>query len=266
MIAKASAISHGGAGIDYALKEEKKAEVIDKRLIVGDNGKEIKSEFKIFQNLNTRATNKDLSFVISPEPIDGRKLTNENYKAIAEDFLKGLKLENHQAIVIKHGDRNHTHLHLFVNRIDEEGKAYNDSYISKESQTVADQVAINFGLTRARMVQQENEEKRKELKSEILAKHKAALAQRPRDLNTYIDMMKANGIKVIPTINKANRIQGFRVEYSGVNMKASEVHRSMSLSKMGVDIKQSEIMNPKLDVGYQKPTQNINKGKSKGIG
>jgi hypothetical protein len=240
--------------------------IIEKRLIVGNNGKEIKSEFKIFQNLNTRATNKDISFVISPEPKDGRKLTHEDYKDIAEDFLKGMKLENHQAIIIKHGDKNHTHLHLFVNRIDEDGKAYNDSYISKESQTVADQVAINFGLTRARMVQQENEEKRKELKAEILAKHKAALTQSPSDLNKYIEMMKAKGINVLPTINNANRIQGFRVEYKGVNLKATEIHRSMSLSKMGVDIKQPVVLNPKLDLGYQKPAQNINKGKSKGIG
>ena len=40
--------------------------------------------------------------------------------------------------------------------------------------------------------------------------------------------MKNHRVKVLPSINKANQLQGFRFEYKGVNLKGSQVHRSMS--------------------------------------
>ncbi len=50
---------------------------------------------------------------------------------------------------------------------------------------------------------------------------------RPKDFDQYIQYMKQNEIKVIPSINKSNKLQGFRFEYKGHNLKGSEVHRSM---------------------------------------
>lgn len=233
MIARAKSISHGARGIDYALKKEG-AEIIEKRFVIGDNGTEIKSEFKIFQDLNTRATNKDISFVVSPETKDGRKLTNADFREIGEEFLKKMKLDQNQAIVVKHTDKDHTHLHIFANRIDTNGKAYKDSFISKDSQRVADKIAQERGLTRAKVVEAYNKEMTKELRAQIFEKHKAILQHRPRNFQAYKDLMKSSGVEVIPTINKAKKLQGFRMKYQGLDLKASEVNRSMTLSKMGV--------------------------------
>ena len=44
--------------------------------------------------------------------------------------------------------------------------------------------------------------------------------------------MKANQVTVIPSINKSNQLQGFRFEYKGMNLKGSEVHRSMTGGKL----------------------------------
>ena len=56
--------------------------------------------------------------------------------------------------------------------------------------------------------------------------------QRPNTLDAYIKAMASEKVKVIPTINKANKLQGFRFEHKGRNFKASEVHRSMSGGKI----------------------------------
>ena len=233
MIAKAKSITHGGKASDYVLKKEG-AEIIDKRLIVGDTGNEIKEEFRMFQDLNSRCANNDLTFVISPEPKDGRKLTNSDFKAISEEFLKKMNLDKHQALVVKHTDKEHTHVHIIVNRINEEGKAYNDSFISKQSQTIADKIAQDRGLTRASVVQEFNKTMDKDIKATILQKHNAALWHNPVDFNQYKELMQSNGVNVIPSINNSGKLQGYRVEFEGRNLKASEVHRSMSLSTMGV--------------------------------
>ena len=45
--------------------------------------------------------------------------------------------------------------------------------------------------------------------------------------------METNRVKVIPCINKANKLQGFRFEFDGHNLKGSEIHRSMSGGNIG---------------------------------
>ena len=251
MIAKAVSIGHGGNGIDYALDKEK-SEIIDKRFLIGDNGLEIKNEFKVFQNLNHRCTNNDISFVLSPEPKDGKRLTNKEFKSISEDFLKEMKLDQNQSITIKHSDQEHAHLHIFVNRIDSNGKAYNDSFISKRSQEIADKLAIKHNLTRAKVVQEFNKEMTKDIRNQIFEKHKVVLQHKPKNFQEYKDLMQSSGVKVLPTINKANKLQGFRIEYQGLELKASEVNRSMTLSKMGVAKGQTNELNPTLKTGLQR--------------
>ena len=56
---------------------------------------------------------------------------------------------------------------------------------------------------------------------------------RPRSFEDYIKGMETNGVKVIPCINKADKLQGFRFEFDGHSLKGSSVHRSMSMSNIG---------------------------------
>ena len=59
--------------------------------------------------------------------------------------------------------------------------------------------------------------------------------------------MKENNVAVIPTINRANKLQGFRFKYQGHSFKASEVHRSMSGGKIIGQISQNK--------GFVKPRE-----------
>ena len=51
--------------------------------------------------------------------------------------------------------------------------------------------------------------------------------------------MEEKGIKVIPSINRQEKLQGFRFEYNGQNLKGSEVHRSMSGGRIIAQISES---------------------------
>lgn len=272
MIGKGKSIGHATNGIDYALNRDQ-AEIIDKRFVVGDNGTEIKNEFKIFQNLNQRCEKNDLSFVLSPEPKNGKALNNSDFKAIADDFLNKMGLGKHQAIVIKHQEKKHTHLHIFTNRIDNNGIAYKDKHIGYKSQNIADQVAQDRNLTRAKEVRDMNialeKENLKEIKSTIFQKHRVVLEHKPKNFKEYSDLMKSSGVDILPTINKQGDLQGYRLKFQGHNLKATQVHRTMSLSKMGVNQSLSKGMNvasnlnPALKIGF-KIAKTITKGISLG--
>lgn len=86
----------------------------------------------------------------------------------------------------------------------------------------------------------------KDLRQQIFDKHKAVLEHRPKDFKSYSELMQSSGVKVVPTINKAKQLQGYRLEFNGHSFKASEVHRSMTLSKMGVNTKLTKAIKPKI--------------------
>ena len=155
-------------------------------------------------------------------------MSKAQLKEITNRFLKEMQLKNRQAIAFVHRDKEHTHVHVYVNRIGYDGKTYNDSFIGKRSQIAADNVAKELGLTRVRDVQNEKLQELKWQRLAIRNINNKVLETRPKSLDEYINKMKACNVQVIPSINKSNQLQGFRFKYKGANLKGSEVHRSMT--------------------------------------
>ncbi len=229
MIGKGKSIAHTGASMGYGWNQEKGAEVVLSQHLAGNNPQQITEEFKLIQEENTRCQKNTLSFVLSPTSQDGKNLTKEQLKELTQRFIKEMQLKERQAIAFVHRDKAHTHVHLYVNRIGFDGKAYNDSFIGKRSQLAAENVAKEMGLTTVREVQLEKELDSIKIRLEIKDIHERVVHnEKPKTLDGYIKAMQERNVEVIPTINKANRLQGFRFEYQGHNFKASEVHRTMS--------------------------------------
>lgn len=233
MIGKGKSISHTGASMSYGWNQEKDAEIVLKEFLHGDSPKEITQEFKMLQDQNYDCSKNTLSFVISPTIEDGKRLDKSELQAITKRFMHEMKLGERQAIAFVHQDKDHKHIHLYVNRIDFKGIAYNDSFIGKRSQLAAEKVAEHMGLTTVKQVQFEKEFNLKEIRSEIKRRHDLTMKQfQPKSFDDYVKTMQVNGVKVIPTINNQNKLQGFRFEFDGHNLKGSEVHRKMSLGNI----------------------------------
>jgi len=233
MIGKGKSISHTKASISYGWNQEKDAEIIHSQHLAGENPKEITEEFKIIQSLNQRTQKNTLSFVLSPSIEDGKKLSRQQIKELTKKFIKAMNLKERQAIAFVHRDKEHTHIHLYVNRIGFDGRAYNDSFIGKRSQQKAYEVAREMGLTNARDIQNQRLDLVRQIRYEIKQIHEKVIkSERPKNLDGYIKLMKEKDITIIPSINKQGWLQGFRFKYKGENLKGSEVHRSMSGGKI----------------------------------
>ena len=240
MIGKGKSISHTRTSISYGWNQEKDAEIIHSQHLAGENPKEITEEFRIVQSQNPRTKKNTLSFVLSPSIEDGKRLSKEELSELTKKFIKAMGLKERQAIAFVHRDKEHTHIHLYANRIGFDGKAYKDSFIGKRSQQRAHEVAREMGLTTARDVQHQRLDKVKRIRNEIKGVHEEVIrSERPKSLDAYIKLMEEKGIKVIPSINRQEKLQGFRFEYNGQNLKGSEVHRSMSGGRIIAQISES---------------------------
>ncbi|MEL7268269.1 MAG: relaxase/mobilization nuclease domain-containing protein [Bacteroidota bacterium] len=250
MIGKGTSIAHTGTSIEYGWNQEKDAEIVFSQHLAGTDPQEITEEFKLVQEENTRCQKNTLSFILSPTQEDGKNLSKEQLGELTLKFIKEIQLKERQAIAFVHRDKAHTHVHLYVNRIGFGGRAYNDSFIGNRSQLAAESVAKEMGLTTVKEVQLEKELDSIKVRLEIRNLHQRVMEnQRPKTLDTYINAMKESNVEVIPSINKANKLQGFRFEYQGHNFKASEVHRSMSGGRIMGQLSQNRGMGKPVEVG-----------------
>lgn len=241
MIGKGKSIGHTSVAIDYARLKDK-GEEIDRFHLAGQTGQDIEKEFKLCQDLNSRCTNNTLRFEISPTIPDGQKLTNSQLREISKEFIHGMGLQEHQSISFVHRDREHTHIHIYANRIDFQGKAFDDSFISNRSAHLAEEIAQKHGLTTAREVQIQKLESHKDLKTEIQHRHSVAMQHKPKNMDEYVNLMKANkvDVEVVKSL-KTGKVSGLRYTMDGNTFKGSEIARKMSfegvLKEMNLAVK-----------------------------
>lgn len=253
MIGLGNSIEHLNESIAYGWNLEKDAEVVYRKYLIGETPKEISREFEYIQSLNEKCRKNTFSFVISPTVEDGKKMTLDNLNEIATEFVKEMKLEKHQGIAFVHKDKEHIHLHLYVNRIDFEGKAYKDYYIGKYSQMAAERVALKLNYKTVRQINKQKLENLKDIRKHIHNKHKLVYGYfNLNDTSIYVSQMEKLGITVKPVINKSGKLQGFRYLINEVSLKGSEVHRSMSLNIMKKEFNQLKESTTKTKETWQK--------------
>jgi hypothetical protein len=234
MIARGKSISHLSASIHYALRREE-AVILDKN-IVAETPHEVAKEFQLFQKLNQRCDRNSLSFVLSPTIEDGKKLSNEQLERLNKSFLEKMQLQDHQYIAFVHKNTKHKHIHLYVNRIDYIGKAYNDQFVSNISAHVAECIAKDMGLQTAKEAQLARRQERQIENPAIVSIQqlsKATLAHREIDsipkFVSFFNKEGANaGLRVEAYNNKMGAFQGLRFYAGEHKFKASDIDRSLS--------------------------------------
>lgn len=105
-------------------QEKKQAHVICYNLCFG-NKKELIEQFKEVTNLNRKLSKPVLHASLSFAHSD--QLSNQDKVEIAQQMAMDFGFDNNQYVVIEHGDREHQHLHVVVNRVSYDMKTVSDS-------------------------------------------------------------------------------------------------------------------------------------------
>lgn len=230
----------GGSALGNYVMDNIKGYELDRNLVCGETPTEIMHEMKMIQDLNQRATNKTFSLVLSPDIKDGKKLSDDELRAMTQNYMNklGIDTEKQQYLAFVHTEKEHKHIHIIANRVQANGKLISDNHIGKRAQWIAHEIAKEKGLISAKEKMFENikniEKGTDSLKTEIYKKHQEVLKQNPQSFQNWIKQMDLKGLEVKPTINKQGQIQGFRIldKETKSDFKASEIHRSMSASNL----------------------------------
>ena len=99
---------------------------------------------RAWANQNPRVKKPVYHFGASLAP--GEHLSREQWESVADRMLEGLGLQEHQAFIALHQDRDHEHIHLAVNRVGPDGRVWKPSYDALKQQDVARLMERELGL------------------------------------------------------------------------------------------------------------------------
>lgn len=236
MIAKAKACVGGTSLIGYVVNNKKGYE-LERNHLSGEKPSELYRSMQVIQNQNLRCKNNTISIVLSPEKSDGQKLTDEQWRTITKKFIKELGIGEKEAQYISfiHTEKEHKHLHLILNRVNDDGTLIKDNFIGKRAQYIGHRIAKEMNLISAKEEKAKNENNLKtELKSfRKLFKqaHESIKKLLPSNIQEYTELMQKHNFNVIPYINKQGKVQGYKIGRTDTDkeIKLSQIDRKIKL-------------------------------------
>ena len=139
--------------VEYAMQECKEARVLGAEGVRSDSVAHMVADFDFQRDKRPRLGNAVLHVAISlpKEETEGktREQVGEMLRQSAAAWRKEMKIQNTQWALIQHFDRDHSHAHLIINRVDNNGQTISDQFIGKRSREAAQEVERQLGLMSA---------------------------------------------------------------------------------------------------------------------
>lgn len=227
--------------VNYVLDKQKDTEIVD------FYGLRIKSKASITQSfitqasLNSRVSKPVCHISLDFSVQDKDKLSNQLMGEIAHDYMKQMGIVNTQYIIARHFDKEHPHIHLVYNRVDNSGKTITDSNDRFRSEKICKELTEKYGLYFATGKENVKEHRLKEpdkTKYEIYNSLKA-LVPKCKNWKQLTAELQKGGIKTeFKTKGNSNEVQGVRFEKNGYLLNGSKVDKMFSYSKIDYQLAQ----------------------------
>lgn len=228
-----------GAGakgiVDYILDREKGASLIDHDgVLVSDNGSIARS--LIAQSRLNPKVGKFIGHIsLSFSGQDLPRLTDELMVRISREYMMKMGIRDTQYIIGRHHDKEHPHVHIAFNRIDNNGRTISDRNDRYRSERVCKELTRKYGLYFAEGKEQVNTDRLKELdrtKYELYFLLKTEVG-RCGDWDTLIASLRKQGVEVrFKHKGRTDGIQGVVFGKNGYSFNGSKIDRQFSYSKI----------------------------------
>ena len=76
---------------------------------------------------------------------DAANLTDEVMVTLAKEYLQKMKIQDTQYLIVKHRDKDHPHLHIVYNRVNNEGKTISDNFQKQRNVKVSRDIKLSGG-------------------------------------------------------------------------------------------------------------------------
>lgn len=243
MIAKIIKGADFGGVINYMLsKEERKVKVLASNNIGFTDQNLCAHEFALQASMHPNVHKPVCHTVLSFSASDAERLTDDMMVKIANEYLHEMGYGNTQSLIVRHSDRQHPHLHICINRIDNDGKTISDRNEKYRSTKICRELTERYGLTLGEGKKAVNRQQLRgedKLRYEIFDTIKAVLPQ-SKNWKDFVAGLNKQGITTrFKTKGNTDVVQGIIFEKGGCSFSGSKIDRSCSFSRLNAELERN---------------------------
>jgi len=195
-------------------------------------------QHKLNPNISKPVAHISLDFSVQ----DKGRLTDRFMVDVAHEYMKKMGYRDTQYIIVRHHDTDHPHIHLVINRIDNNGKRISDQNERLRNVKICMELTKENGLYIASGKENVKEHRLKEpdkTKYEIYHALQSAISKCRNWQELKAELLKS-GIKTEFQNNGAtDKIQGVRFGKNGYEFNGSKIDRTCSYSKINYRLQQN---------------------------
>ena len=220
--------------MNYVLGKEQAA-LLHVEGVLAESNRDIIRSFILQAGMNPDLKKPVGHIALSYSPVDVPKLTDRKMVQLAQVYMREMKITDTQYIIVRHQDREHPHVHIVFNRIDNNGKTISDRNDMYRNEQVCKKLKAKHGLYFAGGKEQVKQHRLKEpdkSKYEIYNAVKNEIGK-SRNWQQLQGRLAEKGITIrFKYKGQTNEVQGISFSKGEYTFKGSEIDRSFSFSKL----------------------------------
>ena len=170
-------------------------------------------------------------------------LTDKLMMSVAHGYMERMGYKNTQYIIVRHHDTNHPHVHLVINRIDNNGNRISDKNEKLRNTKVCMELTKKYGLYIASGKENVQVHRLKEPDKTRYEIYHALRSTIPICRNWQELNLKLQKLGINTELRKngnTEKIQGVRFGKNGYEFNGSKIDRAFSYSKINYQLQQNE--------------------------
>jgi hypothetical protein len=247
--------------VNYVLDKDKQTQLLAAEGIRLKSRESIIRSFVAQTGLNPKVSKTVGHISLDFSVQDRDKLTNAKMVQIAKEYMTKMGIVNTQYIIGRHYDKEHPHIHLVFNRVDNNGKTISDKNDRYHSEKICKELTGKHGLYFAQGKENVKVHRLKEpdkTKYEIYDALKKAVSKCRNWNELKKELQKQDIVTAFKCNGNTDEVQGVMFQKNGYTFNGSKIDRQFSYSKIDFQLKQN---NKAQDIHIQ-PTYNYSQNQS----
>lgn len=221
--------------VDYILDKGKGTQVVTYDGLFMENKETIAMSFNAQSRMNGKVTKPVGHIALSFSKEDEPRLTNRVMAGIALEYMKKMDIRDTQFFIARHFDKEHPHVHIAFNRIDNNGATISDRNEQLRSTHICKELTLKYGL---HMADGKDNVKRNRLKEPDKTKYELydilkKEVGRCGNWNVLVANLQRQGVEVrFKYKGRTDEVQGVIFVKNGYHFNGSKVDRRFSYTKI----------------------------------
>ena len=221
--------------VDYILDKGKGTQVVAYDGLFMENKETIAMSFNIQSQINGKVAKPVGHIALSFSKEDEPRLTNRVMAGIALEYMERMGIRDTQFFIARHFDKEHPHVHIAFNRIDNNGSTISDRHERLRSTRICKELTMKYRLY---IAGSKDNVKRNRLKEPDRTKYELydilkTEVGRCGNWNVLVANLKRQGVEVhFKHKGQTDEIQGMVFTKNGYHFNGSKVDRRFSYSKI----------------------------------